>query len=143
MKTLKKTAALLALILLGVSTVKAELPVRKGNVASQVIDQYIEARTMGKVEGISTLFSDQFMQYVKCNLPGFCENKEKFLKQIALTKGHVMNCETELTYLEETDEILVAKIEFKFPTFSRMEYITLHNQEEGWQLVSISIAYES
>lgn len=142
MKTLKKTALTLTFLLFACFMVKAELPNRVDKNVAEVLSKYIASVTTGEVHDFKELLSDDFIQHIDCNRKGLNYNKKQFIASLKLLDNFDLNCTTDYSLVEEKDDFVIAKVDMKFPTFTKTNYVTMSETEEGWKITNISVHYD-
>jgi hypothetical protein len=141
MKTLKKSILTLSFLFAACILVKAELPNKAGKNANDVLVKYIENTTIGQSHNFNELLGDDFKQYIDCDKKLLNYNKKQFINYLKLSKDVVFNCETDYSLVEETEDFVIAKVDMKFPTFTKTNYVTISNTEEGWKITNITVKY--
>jgi hypothetical protein len=121
--------------------VKAELPKKAGVSANDVLVKYIENTTQGQNHNFKQLLGDDFKQYIDCDKKLLNFDKKEFLSSLKLSKNVVYNCTTDYSLVEETEDVVIAKVDMKFPTFTRTNYVTLSNTPNGWKITNISVHF--
>jgi hypothetical protein len=141
MKTLKKTILILSFLLVACGLVKAERPNKASEKANDILIKYLESTTIGQRHDLNELLSDDFKQYIDCDRQVLNYNKKQFIKHLKSTENFVTNCISDYSFVEEKENFVIAKIEKKFPTFTKTDYVTMSNIGKGWRITSISIHY--
>jgi hypothetical protein len=143
MKTLVKTFAAAALIIVSTMTMAANDPGKELNLstADLAIDSYISVITEGASEGVEKLFAADFSQ--KIQGPNARTNKRSevitFLKK---QNGEKLNCSTKTEILEESESYMVARITMKFDGFTKTDLVTLVNEAGIWKVASSVNSYK-
>ena len=141
MKTLKKSILTLSFLFAACLFVNADVPTKAGKSANDVLSKYIENTTTGQDHDFNELLGDDFKQYIDCDKKPLNYNKKQFMGYLKLSKDIKYNCTTEYSLVEETADIVIAKVDMKFPTFTKTNYVTLSNTKDGWKITSISVQY--
>ena len=141
MKTLKKSILALSFVFAACLSVNAGLPAEAGVSANEVLIKYIENTTSGQVHDFKELLGEDFKQYLDCDRKPLNYNKRQLLSYLKSIKNVVYNCQTDYSLVEETQDFVIAKVNMKFPTFTRTNYVTLSNTKNGWKITSIAVKY--
>ena len=141
MKTLKKSILTLSFLLVASILVKAELPKKAGKNANDVLIKYIENTTTGHGYDFNELLADDFKQYIDCDKKKLNYDKKQFIKYLKSSRNIVFDCTTDYSVIEETEDFVIAKVDMQFATFTKTNYVTLSNTDEGWKITNISVQY--
>lgn len=141
MKTLKKSILTLSFLFATCILVKAELPKKAGENANDVIIKYIENTTTGQNHSFKELLGDDFKQYIDTEKKPLNYDKKLFMTYLKLYENVVLNCITDYSLIEETEDFVIAKVEMKFPTFTKTNYLTLSDTQDGWKITNISVRF--
>ncbi len=141
MKTLKKSILTFSFLFAAVLFVNAGIPTKAGVSANEVLVKYIENATSGQIHDFNELLGDDFKHYIDCDKKPLNYNKRQFLSYLKSTKNVIYNCETEYSLIEETEDFVIAKVDMKFPTFTKTNYVTLGNTKDGWKITNITVKY--
>lgn len=140
MKTLKTTVLTFSLLVACV-LVKAELPNKSSKNANGVLDAYVESVTKGNIQDVEELLGDDFKQYVNGDKKSLNFNKRQFMRQLTLSEDYAMNCTADYSFMEKKENFVIAKVDMKYPGFTKTDYLTMNHTAEGWQITSISVHY--
>ena len=141
MKTLKKSILTLCFLLAACILVKAETPKKVAKNASEILVKYIENTTTGQSHDFKQLLGDDFKQYMNCDKKMLNYNKKQFLSYLKSSKNVQFNCTTDYSLVEEAEDFVIAKVNMKFPKFTKTNYVTLSNTDEGWKITNITVKY--
>lgn len=141
MKTLKKSILILSFLLVACFLVKADSPKKAGKNANDVLIKYIENTTAGQGYDFKDLLADDFIQYIDCERKELNYDKKQFIKYLKVSANTVFDCTTDYSVIEETQDIVIAKVDMHFATFTKSNYVTLSNTDEGWKITNISVKY--
>lgn len=141
MKTLKKSILTFSFLFAACFLVKAELPNKAEKNANDVLVKYIENTTTGQIHDFKELLGDDFKQYIDCDKKPLNYNKKQFMNYLKSSKNVIFNCQTEYSLVEETNDFVIAKVDMKFPTFTKTNFVTLSNTKDGWKISNISVHY--
>lgn len=104
----------------------------KDRTASGIVECYIDAITRGETKHLKYIFNDEFkFRFGVERNRGGKETLVRFLKE---HKGCVWNCNSSFEIIEETTNLCIAKVRIEFSNGIRIDYITLHRSDEGWQI---------
>ncbi len=136
MKTLKSMLmGLLLLIVCG--SAKAN-----GNPAEKlskhyVINSYVDAMIRGRLNELNSILAPnaQFSMMRGKQLLSF--NKTQMLDYMQSNKNVEMACTTSTSLIESNPDITLVKVDMKFDSFVRSNYITLTNTADGWKITNV------
>ncbi|MCW8313061.1 nuclear transport factor 2 family protein [Sphingobacterium sp. InxBP1] len=145
MKTLVKTFATAALIVVSTFTMAAEDPGSKNtkadvnlSTADFALDHYVAVTTAGESAGVEQLFAADFSQ--KSNATTNSRNAVvKFFKK---QKGVKLNCKVSTDIIEETADYMIAKVTLNFEDFTKTDLVTLVREGDSWKVSNSVHAYK-
>ncbi|MGO1244929.1 MAG: nuclear transport factor 2 family protein [Sphingobacterium sp.] len=105
----------------------------------QIVQTYLEASTMGNTKFNNFLFSKDFQFTNSAAQKTY--SKSEYLKYLSNMKNLQLNCTNSYEILDETEQACVAKVTMNFANFSRVDYITLCRQENGWKITKVVSTY--
>jgi len=140
MKTLVKTFAAAALIAVSTFTMAAEGPgakATKANVnlstADFALDHYVAVTTEGESAGVEQLFAEDFKQKIQAtNAQNHSHNE--VVKSLKKQKGEKLNCTVTTDILEESADLMIAKVTLKFENFTKTDLVTLERIGSDWKV---------
>jgi len=140
MKTTITTIATAFIMMISFSSFAADKinPLKDLN-SMRIIATYLEAATAGSIEFNKFLFSEDFEYRNTAN--NVCYNKKMYTNFLKANKGLKFNCETTYEMLDESGKACVAKAIMKFDTFTRVDYITLNQSQDGWKVSKVVTTY--
>lgn len=100
---------------------------------------YLEATTLGSSELNRYLFADDF-QYLNAG-DGRSYGKRQYMKFLKANTGLKYDCETNYEILDECGKACVAKITMKFKNFIRVDYVTLNQRDDSWEVSKVVTTY--
>jgi len=104
---------------------------------NRTLDLYTDAVSKGQVAAIDQLFSEQFHQRITGTKNTFVFNKEQLVGFLKKRKNIQEQCETNYSIVDENNGMAIAKVEMKYGTFSRVDYITISQNGKGYQISQI------
>lgn len=138
MKTLK---ALIILALLPIQFATAKGPLKQDDgmfTKNHAIDTYIDAVIRGRLQGFDDVLdsSAKFTVLITKNRLQSFSKKEmlSFLNKL----GHVdENCTTSTNIIQNMPDMVVAKVDMRFETFVRSNYVSIANTHKGWKIINV------
>lgn len=117
---------------------------KRSNVAAinQTLDLYANAVTKGQVNGIDQLFNEQFNQRYASKHKGNSFNKKQLLAFLKDHKNIQQNCETDYSIIEENEGFAIAKVVMKYKDFARIDYVTISQNKDTYQISQIVSTFE-
>jgi hypothetical protein len=107
-----------------------------------VIDSYMQITTLGNTEGIHHLFADDFKWTQSSNAKTKTYSKSELVNFLKGHKGLIQNCKTNYTIMEKNANCVMAKVEMKYENFTKVECITLCNENQEWKITQIIESYK-
>ena len=102
------------------------------------IDTYIDAMVRGKLKGFDAVLdpSAKFSILIgKNRLQSF--DKKQMLNFMNTVKDTEMDCTVNTGIIQSNPDIIVAKVDMKFPTFIRTNYVSIANTHSGWKILNV------
>lgn len=140
MKNLIKTLLTFSFMIVACSFVKAD-PKTASKPMNYTLTKFIEGTTLGEISGLPVLLDDGFKMDINCGSRTFSFNKKQVVDFMKKTKHIVQNCSTTYKVVEENDDVTIAKVEMKYPNFTRVNYVTLVNHGSYWSITNVSSSY--
>lgn len=107
-----------------------------------VLDSYMQITTTGNTEGIKYLFSDDFKWTQSSNSTTKTYSKTEIVHFLKGHKGLIQNCKTSYTIIEQNNNCVMAKVVMKYENFTKIECITLCNENQEWKINQIIESYK-
>ncbi|SFS35410.1 nuclear transport factor 2 family protein [Sphingobacterium wenxiniae] len=140
---MKKTLATLAtafVMVASFSSFAAESPrPSKESKSTHMIDNYLASSTLGDITWNNALFAEDFEYRNLNNNDQF--DKKAYMKFLKENKNKKYNCTTTYSILDENAQTCLAKATMVFENFTRVDYITLNNSEDGWKVSKVVTTY--
>lgn len=140
MKTTVITLATVCIMMTSISSFATEKinPLKDYN-SVNIVATYLHAVTTGNITFNKFLFADDFEYRNTAN--NVCYNKKAYSNFLKKNEDLKFNCETMYEILDECGKACVAKVTMKFPTFIRLDYITLNHGQDGWKVSKVVTTY--
>lgn len=107
--------------------------------SSKIALLYIEALTTGNTDFTKYLFTPNFeYQNTASNTVA---NRKQYTNFLNRNKGYTYNCTTAYNIIEQVGNISIVKATMTFPTFYRVDFITIIQTKEGWQISKVVTTY--
>jgi F0F1-type ATP synthase delta subunit len=105
---------------------------------THAIDTYIDAVTRGRLKGFDDVLdsSVKFTVLISKNrLQSF--NKTEMLNFLNRLGYVDENCTTSTDIVQNTVDMVVAKVDMRFETFIRSNYVSIANTHKGWKIINV------
>ncbi len=138
MKTFKITFVALTLFLL-IGNVKADKPkIHAYSNLKLSISTFIDADTRGICDGLTEIIDDnaRFNAMHAGHVLSF--NKKQMVNYMQSLEGVEQNCTTSYDVIEAHGNYVLVKVEMKYPTFSRFNYVTITECKGGWKIINVN-----
>ncbi|WP_343321520.1 nuclear transport factor 2 family protein [Sphingobacterium multivorum] len=140
MKTLVKTFAAAALIVVSTFAMAAEGPGSKSekaninlSTADLALDHYVAVTTEGESAGVEQLFAEDFNQKIQSsNVQN--HSRSEVVKSLKKQKGEKLNCIVSTDILEVSADYMVSKVTLKFENFTKTDLVTLERVGNDWKV---------
>ena len=106
------------------------------------LNQYTAAVAHGKVDHLNKLFSEQFNQRYTNGKKNSTFSKEQMLGFLKAHKNIQQQCETDYSIVDENKGVAVAKVVMRYETGKRVDYVTVAQNENGYQITQVITAFE-
>jgi len=141
---MKKTLATIATGVIMISSL-ASFAAEKTNplkdaASAKIISTYLESSTIGSVELNKYLFAEDFQYSNSANNDTF--NKKEYTAFLKAHKGVNYDCKTSYEILDESGQACIAKATIVFENFTRVDYITLNQEQDGWKVSKVVTTYK-
>lgn len=138
MKTLKLILPMLGLVI-GMATANAKnLPDEGIFTKTHAIDTYVDAVTRGKLDGFDQVIdSAAKFTILRKDKHLMSSNKAEMITFLNTIKNVEENCTTSTTIIENTADMIVAKVDMKFDNFTRCNYVSIANTGNGWKIINV------
>ncbi|KGE13608.1 nuclear transport factor 2 family protein [Sphingobacterium deserti] len=107
--------------------------------SAKVITTYLEATTLGSTDMNNFLFADDFEYRNTVNGDRF--TKKAYSNFLKSHKGIKFDCQTTYEILDQSGQACVAKATMQFKNFTRIDYITLCQTQDGWKVTKVVTSY--
>lgn len=139
----KRILMFLAILSIAVTTANAEgvEPSRKVNVsrAANVIDAFIEAQVKGDASLFQQILADDMVMKVNRPTSINSHTKEDLLTYYKKNPSTLMNCRSNYEILSRSEASIMARIDFKFPTFVQQNFVSLEKDSTGsWKITQLN-----
>jgi len=135
---------MLGLVLLTVcGAVKANaIPKPENLTKTYAVNTYVNAMTRGKLDG----FNDVLDQSVKFSmLRGkniLCFDKNQMVDFMKKQKNIQQTCTTSTQIVENSNDVVVVRVDMKFENFIRSNYVTVANTGGGWKITNVHSVFK-
>ena len=140
MKTLKLTILIGFLLLFG--TAKADKPKTHASFSITFsITAFIDADARGLCDGLADIIADNARFDLMRGNQIISINKKQLLNQMETLRGVQQNCTTKFDILETRGSYVLIKVEMKYPTFVRVNYVTMNECSDGWKITNVTSVF--
>lgn len=135
---------MLGLVLLTVcGAAKANfIPKPENLTKTYAVNTYVNAMTRGKLDG----FNDVLDQSVKFSmLRGkdiLCFDKTQMVDFMKKIKNIQQTCTTSTHVVENSNDVVVVRVDMKFEDFVRSNYVTVANTGNGWKITNVHSVFK-
>lgn len=144
MKKLKNAILALILIICASTAINAH-PIDKPEekkTLNYTLNKYIEGTTRGMINDFSDLLDTDFKLALQRVQKTVSFNRDQFLEDLKNIEGVMQQCQTTYTLLERNANFAMARVEMKYPDFTRVNCVNLSNTGNGWKITDVSTTFE-
>jgi hypothetical protein len=129
-------------MLLLLDVAKADEPKRRASLTMKFsISSFIDADTHGKCDGIAAIINDNAKFTLMRGDEMLSFNKKQIISHLEYLRNIQQNCTTNYNVVEAAGNYALIKVEMKYPTFSRINYVTMSECSDGWKITNISSVF--
>ena len=105
--------------------------------SNYAINTYINAMTYGIVQGLNDVL-DKTAEFslLMGNRVISCDKKE-ILNYFEMNKDIEQGCATTTSFIEKNDNMVIVKVDMKYSTFLRSNYVIVANTSKGWKITHV------
>ncbi|RCH54250.1 hypothetical protein DJ568_13210 [Mucilaginibacter hurinus] len=141
MKTLKTIIPALALMLT-FTFAKAEDNDNGKLTKNYAISTYVDAITLGKVDGLSEILDNDTKFCVLQGKKVTNYGRTEMLNHLAGLKNIKQACTTTTTLVEDNSEVTVLKVDMQYANFVRSNYVTIAKTGDGWKITNVCSVFK-
>lgn len=141
MKTIRlfTIAAIVTISSLGFAVAKGnDVRVAK---ATNGVELYIDLLCAGDMESVDYLFDQQLTYEVSNNGKVTKYSRQQLIDHMKQGKGIQQDCRTNYAIVESCGDYALAKVEMKYDSFSRVDYVTLNRYGNEWKVSQVTSTY--
>lgn len=142
MKTLNSVILTLSLLLSTSIFAEASQVPKENRTVNNAISKYIECATQGKTSDIAELLDDSFKLCVSYNGTNKSYSKKQWVDYMKQTKSILRNCSTSYSLVENNSNFSIAKVEMEYPTFTKIDYVTMSSKHGDWTITNVFSTYK-
>jgi len=135
MKTLKSLFLGLALLVI-TNVVKADEPAAIIT-RNQAITAYVNAMTLGQNSGLNEVIDQSAKFSILRGKSVISFDKADLMKFAGQNANIKQACTTTTTEVESNADMSVVKVDMKYENFTRTNYVTMANTEDGWKITNV------
>lgn len=138
-RNIKTIAVLFIALVATVFYAHADIKPYKELDSKEVIMNYVGASLLGHSDYTKYMFADDFTYSNTAN--NDVHGKKEYLKFLKNVKSLKLDCTQQLEVLDQMGNTAIGKVTMDFGHFSRVDYITLIQSEEGWKISKVVTTY--
>lgn len=141
MKTIKITSIALSLLLI-FTIVKADKPKNHSLLTIKFsISSFIDADTRGIYDGVENIINDNAKFTIMRGDEMLSFTKKQYLNQHQYLKDVQQNCTTNYNIVEAHGNYTLIRVDMKYPTFIRTNYVTMSQCSDGWKITNVTSVF--
>jgi hypothetical protein len=144
MKTLKLIALSLCFMLTyGAATGKQQESKAEKLTVNYALKTYVDAIHHGKLQGLAQIIDENARFTMKRGNQLISNTKEEILRALKRQENVEQNCQVTQSTVETLPNQIIVKIDMKYRTFTRINYVTLsETNRDGWKVTHVSSTFE-
>lgn len=105
---------------------------------AHAIDTYVDAMTRGKLDGFDQVIdSSAKFTMLRKDKRLISHNKAEMMSFLNKIRNIEENCTTSTAIIQNTADMIVAKIDMQFEGFTRSNYVSIANTGNGWKIINV------
>lgn len=138
MKTFKLIVPLLSLMIAFTTATAKNLPDEGIYTKTHAINTYVDAITRGKLDGFGQVIdSSAKFTTLRKDKRLISYNKNEMVAFLNKIRNVEENCTTSTAIIQNTADMIVAKIDMQFDGFTRSNYVSIANTGNGWKIINV------
>lgn len=138
MKTLKLFVPLLSLLIAFTTASAKNLPDEGIFTKTHAINTYVDAMARGKLDGFDQVIdSSAKFTMLRKDKRLISYNKTEMIAFLNKIKNVEENCTTSTAIIQNTADMIVAKVDMQFEGFTRSNYVSIANTGNGWKIINV------
>jgi len=103
---------------------------------------YVDAVHYGKLKGLSQVIDENARFTMKRGDKLISQTKDEVLEAMKKQENVEQNCQLSQSIVETLPNQMIVKINMKYDTFTRINFVTLSETNNGWKVSHVSSAFE-
>ncbi|WP_423149144.1 nuclear transport factor 2 family protein [Rubrolithibacter danxiaensis] len=141
MKALK-TILLVFIVVAAQQVSKAAVDGNDEKAVKNVINTYLDAFCHGKLKGFSQLLDENVKFTTERGDKIITYTKSEMLDALRKSANVEQNCKTDYSIIENLPNQMVVKVNMKYESFTKENFVTLTESENGWKITHVSTAFK-
>lgn len=138
MKTLKLFVPLLSLLIAFTTASAKNLPDEGIFTKTHAINTYVDAMARGKLDGFDQVIdSSAKFTMLRKDKHLISYNKTEMIAFLNKIRNVEENCTTSTAIIQNTADMIVAKVDMQFEGFTRSNYVSIANTGNGWKIINV------
>lgn len=138
-RNIKTIAALFIALVATVFYAHADIKPYKELDTKEVIMNYVGASLLGHSDYTKYMFADDFKYTNTANNDVF--GRKEYMNYLNKVKSLKPNCTQKLEIVDQTGNTAIGKVTMEFDNFTRVDYITLIQSQDGWKINKVVTTY--
>ena len=115
---------------------------KKGNLTSDdVIATYVNAVANGNLKDLSAIIDDDARFSTKLRQNFFVQSKEDVMNELAFFENVKQNCKVTQSVVGNMPTQLIVKVDFDYGDFTKANYVTVSETNNGWLITNVSSVF--
>ena len=141
MKTIRTLIAALSIICIYHAAKAAPEEASKKISAKNAVSGFMDAFTEGRLKGFSSMLDEDVKFTISRGEKVITYGKSAIMNDLQKTSGIRQNCETDYSLVKSLPNQVTFRVDMKYPGFTRENFVTLVESNEGWKITHIASSY--
>lgn len=103
---------------------------------------FIEAFIHGKSDGFAEILDNNVKLTTSRGNTTITYNKASIIQMLKDSKGVEQNCKTDYSVIESLPSQVILKVNMKYESFRKINYVTMTQTSKGWKVSNISSVFQ-
>lgn len=105
--------------------------------ATHAVNTYVDAMTRGRISGLNEVLDSSVKFNMLRGKKMLSFSKKEMMDFFKGDKNVEQACTTSTSVVESNADIKVIKVDMKFDSFTRSNYVTVANTGDGWKITNV------
>jgi hypothetical protein len=107
------------------------------------VTSYVDAFSLGKLDHIEDILDADAKMTTTNGDRIKTYSRDEIVALLKPTDGIKQNCETSYSVVESLPSQVIVKVNMLYPSFRKVNYVTMVQSNEGWKITNISSVFQA